>query len=414
MSTSDVAGSGVPHGAPEASLSPELRAMGVRLVKTVAGVVCLGFVARVLLRAYVLSISQQAVIAAPLTVVQAPIAGMLSRVAVSDGQVLERGRKFAHIHNPYVDDSLVLQLQTELSKAEAQSSVDGEAREGLEEFAGKLQLGRTGYRHRHLIQLRARIAELRTEIAEASSRVQLAKEEAERGRLLVVEGALSGQELSRLSSALEVASHEESGAKVRLAAVEQQYKSAEAGVFVDSLGSGADKPYSEQRLDEVQLALLHRSHDEKQNGQTYQALQKQVERARLRMKELSEVDVVVPHRARLWEAHVTQDAYVNPGQPMVSLIDCERLMVVATVNERVFNRLAVGAPAEFEVSATGSVFAGTITRLVGAAPMDAFRQLAAPLIQGDQEYAVIVTLPGLSRDDSIDCNVGRTGEVKFR
>ena len=98
MSTSDVAGSGVPHGAPEASLSPELRAMGVRLVKTVAGVVCLGFVARVLLRAYVFSIRQQAVIAAPLTVVQAPIAGMLSRVAVSDGEVLERGRKFAHIH----------------------------------------------------------------------------------------------------------------------------------------------------------------------------------------------------------------------------------------------------------------------------------------------------------------------------
>lgn len=80
---------------------------------------------------------------------------------------------------------------------------------------------------------------------------------------------------------------------------------------------------------------------------------------------VGEAELVAPHRARLWRVHASSSAFVSKGQQIASLLDCENTLVVATVPERVFNRLAIGGGATFEMNTTGERYRGHVVQMAG-------------------------------------------------
>jgi hypothetical protein len=85
-------------------------------------------------------------------------------------------------------------------------------------------------------------------------------------------------------------------------------------------------------------------------------------------------------------------------------------VVSADVEESVYNRLRVGAPAHFRPSDGGADVAGVIVNLTGMAGV-AGNLAIHPFGSQKQGYHVTVSVPAIA--ESGDCGVGRTGRVTF-
>jgi hypothetical protein len=102
--------------------------------------------------------------------------------------------------------------------------------------------------------------------------------------------------------------------------------------------------------------------------------------------------------------------HVNKGQDLMRVLNCAHPIVSANVDEGVYNRLKVGAPAEFRPSqGGGKIYAATIVNLTGAAAASANLAIP-PVAMRKSPFYVTVAVEGMSDGG---CSVGRTGTVTF-
>jgi hypothetical protein len=92
------------------------------------------------------------------------------------------------------------------------------------------------------------------------------------------------------------------------------------------------------------------------------------------------------------------------------VLNCAHPIVSANVDEGVYNRLEVGAPAEFRPSqGGGKIYAATIVNLTGAAAASANLAIP-PVAMRKSPFYVTVAVEDMSEGG---CSVGRTGTVTF-
>lgn len=112
-----------------------------------------------------------------------------------------------------------------------------------------------------------------------------------------------------------------------------------------------------------------------------------------------------------WSINTTTGEYAQQGQVIVSIADCGSLLVHATVDRGVFNKLSIGEVAQFRLH-DGPTVEATVALLAGAGPRTLWETFALnPTVRPLEGYAVILNAPGLTADGS--CPVGRTGRVVF-
>lgn len=391
-----------------------------RVSTTLIGCAAVGYAIWRALNAYVLPVSSQAVVAGRIHVMRAPMDGNLTWKELKLGAVLPARAEAGAIHDPYASDLFVRDLSNKLEITEAELAALEPQVDRLEKFAAGLRGGANLYQLRRVEQLQSLLGETQARLEADRAKAKLAATERQRAESMLKEGVGSDMRHAESVRDLTVAEQSEATTALSLEAVKTQLEAAKQGISIDSNGIGSERPYSKQRLDEVTLELMRLRQRIEEGHVVRETLKAQRASAQARLKELSEVSLLTDSRVRAWKMMSSGGEYVYKGQPLVSLLDCETILVVATVRESVFNRLEVGSSARFK-GEDGVVHRGSVVQLEGLTRATSEDSIVAPGLTGQRDpiptsadpYRVTLTFPSLAESQRKACAIGKTGRVTF-
>ncbi|MBX9824257.1 MAG: HlyD family efflux transporter periplasmic adaptor subunit [Xanthobacteraceae bacterium] len=382
-----------------------------RYAKIAAGVLIVAVFGWIPLQTVLQSSSVQAVINSRVVTLRAPIDGEVSApdAALLEAKVVPHGTLVLRIVNPRADRGRLDELRRQLARLESEQPallaklISAEAaQKDLAQQASRFTQGR-------IRQLEARIAELRSLIEVAGARKEEAAAAVERAASLSRSGSVSAVESARLARERTIAEQTEIGARRRLDASEVELTAAREGTFLGD--SYNDRPSSVQREEEMRQRLDQLNADLATTNAELLWLRREVASQEARYASLSEAAVLLPVSGRIWEMMTSPGEDVRAGQPLLRVLDCSGAVVTANVTESVYNRLKVGAKAQFRPADGGPDLDGTVLNLTGAA--GAAANLAInPDALSKEPYRVTVSVPKL-KEAANDCAVGRTGRVIF-
>lgn len=111
----------------------------------------------------------------------------------------------------------------------------------------------------------------------------------------------------------------------------------------------------------------------------------------------------------IWSVRTNSGEYVPEGEILLSIADCSAAFIHASVDQRLFNRLRIGEPAQFRFHG-GDTIDVTVAMLAGTGPRTLLETLAiTPTERQLEGYAVMLSAPSLASGN--DCPIGRTGRV---
>ena len=400
--------------------SDSLRQLATKLAKTLVllGVVSLGVWK--LVRPLALSISTEAVVGARVTTLRAPIDGFLKSAPLELGSMIQSGADVANIDDQWADDRFLRETENRLRIVEAEITAATPIIQELEDFGAGLKQGSQLYQARRVTQLSAIVAEAEAKLAVDRTQAEEADRHFRRTEAASAFGVLTTEKRAEAERDWRIGEQRVAAAEQGLEATRAQLTSAREGVNIDSSGTGSDRPYSRQRLDEVKLELVRWRQQVDARTKTRDALRAQLDEARARYKQLSAATIQAPRPGRVWRIHAAANAFISRGQPIVSLLDCDSVLVVALVPQRVFGKLRIGAPARFKLE-SGERFQGHVTQLIGQSPPSSEDTLIAPGLIGmpvgpntpHDQYQIVVSFPELAKSPRMQCTVGQSGEVSF-
>lgn len=395
------------------------RAQAPRYVKSAVGVAIVAYAGMASLRAFVLPVSTAAVVAGSLTTLRAPIDGLLDLRDVALGAAVKPKTELASISNPWVDDSMVLELKNRVASARAELDALGPQEAALDELATRLQKGASVYQTQRSLQLGSLLAEAEAKLEAERAEDALSRDRLARAQVMVSEGISSTEHLEQAARDREVAARRFEATQKSIDSIALQRKAAQLGINIDASGMGADRPYSRQRLDEVTMERIRVKQRIVSQSQLRDAVAAQLANAEARVTRMAHVSLTSAKVGRVWKMFAAEQAYVTRGQPILSIVDCDSPLVVASVKERIFRKLRVGSPIQFTID--GRSLAGSVVQLDGLARPSQDDVVVAPGLIGQRDpiptsadpYRVTMSVPELARSQSGECNLGRSGDVTF-
>jgi multidrug resistance efflux pump len=384
-----------------------------RLFRSVVGIALLFWAANVVRKHVIMAVSLDAVVTTETIDVTAPIDGFVRRAAVKPGSLLDNGAKLASVANPLVDASPHNETKARLS------ALDGDVQSiewliaQLERINQSLAARGVKFQAQRSRQLQLLADELQANVSANQARLREADARMARVEVMTREGVATQQ-------ALEEAQRDHAVAKEAQAASAHQLDNARA--TLDALKDGlslsdfstADKSYSGQRQDEVQVALTRLRAEVNTKKTLREALAAQLKTQLAQYERESSASVVTQQRSRVLSVDVGEGVYVTRGTKLGRLSDCSRLRVMVYVNERSYNRLRVGDLATIEVGLDDTAYAGRVELLLGPPELRVNAQAAAGLPSDLRDrYAVVVESAALTHALSMTCDVGQSAKVTF-
>jgi hypothetical protein len=113
----------------------------------------------------------------------------------------------------------------------------------------------------------------------------------------------------------------------------------------------------------------------------------------------------------LWSISSFSGEFVSLGDTVAQVADCSTPFVHASVDQRLYNRLSVGDPAQFRLH-DGPAMEASVVLLAGTGPRTLLETLAInPTDRLLEGYSVLLAAPGLTGNGA--CPLGKTGRVVF-
>ena len=205
-----------------------------------------------------------------------------------------------------------------------------------------------------------------------------------------------------------IASHAVVSAQKQVEAADIEIEALKRGIFVGD--SYNDRPQSFQRASEVEREVEDLAASQAQQEVRIARTQAMLNDERARYDLLAKAEIALPKRTLIYEVLTAPGERVQKGQDLLRLLDCSGAVVTAVVDESVYNKLRIGAPARFLPRGGGPAQQGRVIGLTGAAAAPAnFAIQPSALSRG--AFHVTVDIPGIAGQDG--CAVGRTGRVIF-
>jgi len=384
----------------------------MRILKIVAGLLVALGALFVIVGEQLAGASADAVVNARLSMVRAPIAGVLRLDRRDLGTLVEQGETLGTLADPLVDDIRLNDLLLERAVAEAEARRLENEIDSLEMALRELGDRSEKYSVERVRQLEARLEERRARARAIEARLEEARSSLTRSSELQTRGMETAAAFDRARAASRVAERELEAARSEISVAEIDLAAARSGIF---LGEGYnDAPYSEQRISELGVESRRLASHFAQERDRSAALEERIAAERRRVNRLSSSEIKANVRGRLWTVLSADGERLQRGQDVLRLVDCDSTMVTLSVAESVYNRLKVGDSASFRMDGDSRVFQGTVLRLAGSGAATIYQNLAvAPSEKHLERYDVALKLPGLSEDTELGCAVGRTGRAFF-
>jgi multidrug resistance efflux pump len=384
----------------------------MRLLKTAIGILLIGFAGFIIIGEQLSGASADAVVNARLTTVRAPIAGRVSIPAKALGARVQRGDPLGNLSDPLVDRTRLADLINEQSKAAAEIRRLHTALEAVDQSIAKLSDRSKAYQKERIRQLEAQVSASKALTEASRAQLALYRKMFERSSQLSSRGIEAQANLEQAQSRVQVAQRELENAQAQMTVNLVGLDAARRGTF---LGDGYnDAPYSEQRIGDLLLRKDEIEADLAAQSEISSALEARISAERVLVNRLSSAPLIANVNGIFWTMEIADGEVVQRGQDLLQLVDCDTSVVTLSVSESVYNALTVGASAEFRMTGGSRVFNGTVTRLAGAGAEEIYRNLAiAPSEKHLERYDVALSVPALTADSNLRCQIGRTGRAFF-
>jgi len=361
------------------------------------------------LRAMLATTSVEALVNARVETIRSPIEGTVESAPQADhdwGAGIPPSP--LHIVDPLADRSHLDDLRRQYDALESQSRrlvrQSELAAAALTVLTSQVERFRDGRLKLLDARLNAQAAELDSAVAKASQTADSKR----RTDQLRKSGVVTAVESDRTQFEWIAATSAQAAASQRLEETKVERDAVADGVFIGD--SYNDSPSSDQRAAELRLRVGELEAEAAAVRSQMALLADQITEEGARYRERSDAVVVLPPSGRVWEMLTGAGEHVNKGQDLMRVLDCAHPIVSANVDEGVYNRLEVGAPATFRPSqGGGKLYAATIVNLTGAAAASANLAIP-PLAMRKSPFYVTVAVEGMSEGG---CSVGRTGTVTF-
>ena len=279
---------------------------------------------------------------------------------------------------------------------------------GARKLLDDLRRQSDGFASARIRQLTVRREQLAAEAELAADKAQEAALTARRSAKLADKGAGSEVRMEEAQIEASIASHAEVAAQKQVEAADIEIDALKRGIFVGD--SYNDRPQSFQRAGEVEREVEDLSASQAQLEIRIVRQQALLNEERARYDLQAKAEIALPRRTLIYEILTAPGERVQKGQDLLRLLDCSGAVVTAVVEESVYNKLRIGAPARFLPRGGAAELTGRVIGLTGAAAAPAnFAIQPSALSRG--AFHVTVDVPGLAGQDG--CAVGRTGRVIF-
>lgn len=384
----------------------------MRLFALITGLILLSLGGYVVIGEHFAGVTANAEINARLTMLRAPIDGKLTLKTAGIGSRVWADEVIGTIEDERIDTTRLADLQqaentlvSDLDRLEAQRKILQLAQKNLHAHAQTYKKGR-------IQQLDARIAEAESLKDAATVRLREHNAALERANNLSERGVQTAANLERAKAAKDVAEEELKGTDQRLTFLKIELEAARNDTFLGD--SYNDAPYSMQRIREIELRLGEMNAERQTVATRLAKAREQISAEQQRLNRLRSAELRSPINGLVWDYRANTGEVVGRGSELVRLVDCNSVMITASVGEQLYNRLKQGDAAQFRLLGSDAVFEATVTRLAGAGAETIYQNLAiAPSKEHLKRYDVTLVAPALRTDDTVSCAVGRTGRVVF-
>ena len=379
-----------------------------RTIKTVAAVAVTGLVVWAPAQRLFQTTSVEAVVNARTFTLRAPIDGIVSSAPtnLAVGTAFTSSAPLLHITNIRADRSRVDDLRRLGERAEAEVAALKTRLSSIERMHGEFVEQTRLFQKGRIAQLEARIEESKANLSAATTRQEEAAAVLERALELDANGFQPKALLQKVRRDNEIARQDVRSIEQRIRGITVELESAKTGSFLGD--SYNDRPRSSQRADELQQQIIELSTQLTEKQLALSQWQKDIETEQERYNLSSDAPVFAPSSGTIWELLTAAGEQVQRGQDLVRLLDCNAVLVTAVVSEAVYNRLQMGIGATFRLRDGGEPMSGRVVNLTGVASASANFAIAPSALTKEQ-YRVAVEFPAL-RADSLNCNLGRTGQ----
>jgi multidrug resistance efflux pump len=398
-----------PQPAPS-RLSQPLSPLWSRILKTVAGLAILLTVGWMPMQRLFQVSSVEAVVNAQIVTIRAPIGGVIAEglEGLRVGSTIPAGWELATVANARADHNAIERASEELGAAREEQDALAARISRLAELRAGIGKRVDTFRIDRKNRVAAQIAEVDAQLTGAEAVLARAEAEYERQSSLTAKGTAAKAARENAKRDLDVAAAELDQAKARKAALAVE---AEALAQSRFFGDGYDdEPRSAQRLDDIAETMASLEADKARQDARVARLEEGLAREKSLFDLASEAKLTAPTAGQVWELFTAPGEQVTAGQPLISVLDCSKLLVTAAVTEAVYNTLSVGMPASFTFREGSRALPGKVVQLSGVSSAASnFAILPSALTK--EAYRALVAVEGMQQEGS--CPVGRTGRVVF-
>jgi len=309
---------------------------------------------------------------APVTQIAARVGGTITKVAVSDNQQVEPGAVLVELdrrdYEVAVDKARAELTDAEASALAARSNVpitSTTAASNVTTARGSIVQAQGGVAaaERELDAARARLTTTQARVREAEATAAKAARDVERLRGLLAKDEVSQQQFDTLVAAADAQKAGVDSARSQVAEAEAGIRVAESKVI--QARAGADQAHAELRTAETapQQVSMTKARAAAADARVQQA------RANLAQAELNlqYATVKAPARGVISKKSLNPGQVVQPGQPLLALVQLDDVWVTANFKETQLKDVRAGQRATVKVDALGGrSFNGKVDSIAGA------------------------------------------------
>lgn len=363
-------------------------------------------------------ISVDAAINGHVTDLKTPEEGQLARLEVKTGEQISQGNPIFTVTN---DRNNQLPLQEITSRINQYRSDLGRAQARLDRqiaLQGSLTVDDDQQQDLEVAAFDQQADQIEADLRGAEARQKMAQMNLDRIAQLHREGAIPTANLDNARIELEQRQSEVESLASRRATLDVNREAASQGLSLSKTRSNYDPRI---RLQEAQLQIADARSEVSTLQQRLISAEAELATARQDLQRKQTVIVKAPSSGVIWKLTAQEGKYLQRGESIGQIADCNQRWVDAIVDENAVKSLQVGLPAEITLNGTTAKLDGKIAMIrSGLGRMAIGEDISQPVSpNAPRQSQVRVELnPGVTTAAPVAqgnlCYIGYTGRVTFK
>jgi multidrug resistance efflux pump len=361
-------------------------------------------------------ISRDAVINGTLIDINAPLEGTVTELSVKTGQAVPKEQIAIGLQNERVSELQVKEIQSRINEQKAELE---RAQAQLSRQLSLMKLiidDQKNQAQLETMEAQDSVAQAEAELMTARSRYEIAQISYNRSKFLTQEGAIAQTQLDEARRELEESRNQVSGLEAALRAIRANQKAVGLGLNLSRSRSNFDPRI---RVQELQLQIDDQRKAITTIQQNLKNAQSELAQAQKEMEQKQVIQVKTPTNGVVWHISAQRGQYVQQGDRLGQLLDCNRRWVDVFVDEQAVRSISPGTSATIKLYGSDSqVLQGRVSIIrSGLGRLAAGEDVAVPLTPNlPRQSQVRVDLDqGTPKGaPNLLCYVGYTGRVTFQ